>query len=68
MLFLEGNMFDEITLSRKNAWETETDIKSTHPGYLERYQSLQNFIAKYDKSNVSKEFEPYTWKWIYNRK
>ena len=37
-------------------------------GYLERFESLQNFIANYDKSNELKDFEPYKWKWIYDRK
>ena len=49
-------------------WEVDTDMKSTHPGYLERFKSLQNFIANYDKSNEMKNFKPYKWKWSYDRK
>ena len=60
---------DEITfLAEKSQWEADTDIKSTHPGYLERFKSLENYILKYDKSNEMKGFEPYLWKWSYDRK
>ncbi|WP_288261620.1 M48 family metalloprotease [uncultured Prochlorococcus sp.] len=60
---------NEITfIAEKMHWEADTDIKSTHPGYLERFESLQNFIAKYDKSTELKDFEPYRWKWSFDRK
>ena len=48
--------------------ETETDIESTHPGYLERYQSLREFNEKYKKRENSEPFKPYKWKWEYRRK
>ena len=67
--FEKESCLDEITfIAEKMHWEADTDITSTHPGYLERFKSLQNFIAKYDKSNELKDFEPYKWKWIYDRK
>ena len=67
--FSKETCLNEITfIAEKMQWEADTNIKSTHPGYLERFESLQNFIAKYDKSNELKDFEPYKWKWIYNRK
>ena len=67
--FDKKTCLNEITfIAEKMQWEADTDIKSTHPGYLERFESLQNFIAKYDKSTELKNFEPYRWKWIYDRK
>ena len=67
--FANKTCLNEMTfIAEKMGWETDTDIKSTHPGYLERFESLQNFIAKYDKANELKDFEPYKWKWNYNRK
>ena len=67
--FAKDTCLNEITfIAEKMHWEADTDIKSTHPGYLERFKSLQNFIAKYDKSTELKDFEPYKWKWSYDRK
>tara|TARA_B100000073_G_scaffold198975_1_gene164743 strand:- start:9 stop:941 length:933 start_codon:yes stop_codon:yes gene_type:complete len=67
--FAEQTCLNEITfIAEKMQWEADTNINSTHPGYLERFKSLQDFIAKYDKSNELKEFEPYKWKWSYDRK
>ena len=67
--FSKETCLNEITfIAEKMQWEADTNIKSTHPGYLERFESLQNFIAKYDKSNELKDFEPYEWKWSYDRK
>ena len=67
--FAKETCLNEITfIAEKMHWEADTDIKSTHPGYLERFKSLQNFIAKYDKSTELKDFEPYRWKWSYDRK
>jgi len=60
---------DELTfISEKMQWDADTDIKSTHPGYLERFKSLEKFISQYDKSNELKDFKPYKWKWKYDRK
>ena len=67
--FAKETCLNEITfIAEKMQWEADTDINRTHPGYLERFKSLQNFIAKYDKSNELKDFEPYKWKWTYDRK
>ena len=67
--FAKETCLNEITfIAEKMHWEADTDIKSTHPGYLERFKSLQNFISKYDKSTELKDFEPYRWKWSYDRK
>ena len=66
--FEKETCLNEITfIAEKMQWEADTDIKSSHPGYLERFESLQNFITKYDKTDELKEFKPYKWKWIYNR-
>ena len=67
--FKKETCLDEITfLAEKAQLDTDTEIKSTHPGYLERFKSLENFIAQYDKSEALKDFVPYKWKWIYNRR
>ena len=67
--FAKETCLNESTfIAEKMQWEADTNIKSTHPGYLERFKSLQNFIAEYDKSDELKDFEPYKWKWSYDRK
>ena len=67
--FAKETCLNEITfIAEKSQWDADTDKESTHPGYLERSKSLQKFIAKYDKSNELKKFEPYKWNWSYNRK
>ena len=42
--------------------------KSTHPGFVERIDSLKKFIEEYEEEKVIKELKTYKWKWIYNRK
>ena len=67
--FEKETCLNEITfIAEKMQWEADTNIKSTHPGYLERFKSLQNFIDEYDKSDGLKDFKPYKWKWSYDRK
>ena len=67
--FAKETCLNEITfIAEKMQWEADTDIKSTHPGYLERFKSLQNFISEYEKSNELKDFIPHKWKWTYDRK
>ena len=67
--FPKETCLNEITfISEKMQWDADTDIKSTHPGYLERFKSLENFISEYDKSKETKNFKPYKWKWEYDRK
>ena len=48
--------------------ETATDRESTHPGYIERYESLKKFNEKYEKGPNLESFKPYKWKWEYRRK
>jgi len=52
-------------LSEKNYTYAHTELKSTHPGHLERYKSLETFIDSYDKE--VKTLKPYKWSWKYNR-
>ena len=52
-------------LSKKNYTDAHTELKSTHPGHLERYESLKIFIDSYDKE--VKTLKPYKWSWRYNR-
>lgn len=67
--FAKETCLNEISfIAEKSQWDADTDKESTHPGYLERLKSLQKFVAKYDKSNELKTFEPYKWNWSYNRK
>ena len=67
--YAKETCLNELTfIAEKMQIEADTDIKSTHPGYLERYKSLQDFVLKYNKSNELKDFEPYKWKWSYDRK
>ena len=56
-----------IFLSKRNYIDAHTDIKSTHPGHLERYESLRNFVESYNKEIEVKKFKPYKWSWKYNR-
>ena len=66
--FAKETCLNEITfIAEKMQWDADTDIESTHPGYLERFKSLQNFIAKYKKPNKLEYSKPYKWKWIYDR-
>ena len=66
--FAKETCLNEITfIAEKMQWDADTDIESTHPGYLERFKSLQNFIAKYNKSNKLEYSKPYKWKWVYDR-
>ena len=52
-------------LAKRNYIDAHTELKSTHPGHLERYESLKKFIDSYDKE--VKTFKPYKWNWKYNR-
>jgi hypothetical protein len=47
--------------------DTKTDPNSTHPGYLERYSSLEKFIDKYQVNKKLKVHESTKWKWKYNK-
>ena len=56
-----------IFLTEKNYIDAHTELKSTHPGHLERYESLKKFIETYNKEEELKTFKPYKWSWRYNR-
>ena len=56
-----------IFLTKKNYIDAHTGLKSTHPGHLERYESLKKFIETYKKEKGMKTFKPYKWSWRYNR-
>ena len=47
--------------------ETETDPKSSHPGYLERISSLNKFISRYEIESNLEINKPNKWKWRFNR-
>ena len=55
-------------LTQSSRLSTETENDSTHPGFLERYNSLKKFIDNYDRAEYVKSFKPYKWKWSYNSK
>ena len=56
-----------IFLTKKNYIDAHTGLKSTHPGHLERSESLKKFIETYKKEKEMKTFKPYKWNWAYNR-
>ena len=56
-----------IFLTTRNYIDAHTELKSTHPGHLERYESLKKFIETYNKEEGLKTFKPYKWSWRYNR-
>ena len=56
-----------IFLTKRNYIDAHTELKSTHPGHLERYESLKKFIETYKKEKEMKTFKPYKWSWRYNR-
>ena len=47
--------------------DTKTDPNSTHPGYLERYSSLEKFIEKYQVNKELKVYKSNKWRWEFNR-
>ena len=54
-----------LTESKNLPVVTKNDF--THPGYLERFNSLNQFINNYDEKKYIKSFNPYKWKWSYDR-
>ena len=56
-----------LFLAKRNYIDAHTERKSTHPGHIERYESLKNFIETYNKEKEVKTFKPYKWNWRYNR-
>ena len=60
---------DELTfLTQSSKLDVVTANDSTHPGFIERSNSLKRFIDNYDKEKYIKSFNPYKWKWSYDRK
>ena len=60
---------DELTfLTQSSNLDVVTENDSTHPGFIERSNSLKRFIDNYDKEKYIKSFNPYKWKWSYDRK
>ena len=47
--------------------DTKTNPNSTHPGYLERYSSLEKFIENYQVKNELKVDKSSKWRWEFNR-
>ena len=60
---------EELTfLTQSSRLSTETENDSTHPGFLERIDSLKKFVDGYKYVEKNKGLKPYKWKWIYDRK
>ena len=55
-------------LTKLEKLETSTKEDSTHPGYLERYESLEKFIQNYSDEENRRKFKSYKWDWQYDRK
>ncbi len=55
-----------LTTSLKLPVDTKNDF--SHPGYQERFNSLNKFIDNYEKEKYLNSFKPYKWKWSYDRK
>ena len=67
--FSPGNLFRRTNFSNciiKIPVDTKNDF--SHPGYQERFNSLNKFIYNYEKEKYLKSFKPYKWKWSYDRK
>ena len=60
------NELEFLAISNKS--EAYTDKNNTHPGFIERIDSLKKFIDKYEVGEITKDAKTFKWKWIYNRK
>ena len=59
---------DELTfLTESSQISAVTKNDFTHPGYIERSNSLKKFIDQYDERKYLKSFKPYKWQWSYDR-
>ena len=66
--FSKSKILEEFTYAAEiHGWEVDTDVKGTHPGYIERYKALKKFIHKY-KVDLLNPINKNTWYWQYNRK
>ena len=54
-------------ITNKNKLKINTENSDTHPGYIERYNSLEKFISSFKKINPSKNSKTFNWNWHYNR-
>lgn len=60
---------DELTfLAKSSKLDADTETDSTHPGFIERIASVEEFVNKYDSNREMREFKPYKWKWSYDSK
>ena len=67
--YTKETCLDELTfLTQSSKLDVVTENDSTHPGFIERSNSLKRFIDNYDKEKYIKSFNPYKWKWSYDRK
>ena len=67
--YTKETCLDELTfLTQSSKLDVVTENDSTHPGFIERSNSLKRFIDNYDKEKYLKSFNPYKWKWSYDRK
>jgi len=51
----------------REAYELESNSESSHPGYIERIDSISNFIEKNLKKDLKKISNQNKWVWQYNR-
>ena len=60
---------EELTfLAQSSGLAADTENDSTHPGFIERIDSLKKFIDGYKYVENNKGLKPYKWKWLYDRK
>ena len=57
-----------IFLTQSSRLSAETEVDSTHPGFVERIDSLKKFVDGYKYVENNEGLKPYKWKWIYDRK
>ena len=60
---------EELTfLTQSSRLSTETENDSTHPGFVERIDSLKKFVDSYKYVENNNGLKPYKWKWVYYQK
>ena len=60
---------EELTfLAQSSRLASETEADFTHPGFVERINSLKKFVDGYKYVENNKGLKPYKWKWIYDQK
>ena len=53
-------------IAEKSSMDVETKLDDTHPGFIERYSSLDNFITQNNFQGKVK-MKNKNWSWIYNK-